>query len=389
MGLHRWGPDAGLPALNWSWLSALSTRADAARGDKCPLPLTLASMHDNCHYHASWPGENMTLQPLHNHSGELSPAGLTLQDQRRIQDALDGSTSPNTRRAYNQAWRRFEAWGASRGRGHSLPASPELVAAFLAELAEAGKSVATLRLTKSALAAVHRSTGHQDPTDNEGVKKVMAGIARANGRPQRQAKPLTETALAAVKATAGIPRRHRGRAIRAENAWDARRRGQVDVALLSVLRDGLLRRSEASALRWGDVDVQEDGSARLHVRRSKTDPEAEGAVLYIGSEAAAALVAIMPEGFAVVDPSTPVFELSESQIGRRVNAAAKAAGLGDGFTGHSGRVGMAQDLAAAGVELPALMNAGRWKSPKMPARYTEGQAVGRGAVARYYQRKGG
>ena len=67
----------------------------------------------------------------------------------------------------------------------------------------------------------------------------------------------------------------------------------------------------------------------------------------------------------------------------------KAAGLGDGFTGHSGRVGMAQDLAAAGVELPALMTAGRWKSSKMPARYTEGQAAGRGAVARYYQRRGG
>ena len=101
------------------------------------------------------------------------------------------------------------------------------MAAFLAELAEAGKSVATLRLTKSALAAVDRSTGHQDPTDNEGVKKVMAGIARANGRPQRQAKPLTENALAAVKATAGIPKRHQGRAVRAENAWDTRRRGQV------------------------------------------------------------------------------------------------------------------------------------------------------------------
>ena len=113
----------------------------------------------------------------------------------------------------------------------------------------------------------------------------------------------------------------------------------MDVALLSVLRDGLLRRSEASALRWGDVELQDDGSARIHVRRSKTDPEAEGAVLYIGPDAAAALVAILPEGFAVVDPSTTVFGLSESQIGRRVNAAAKAAGLGDGFTGHSGRGG--------------------------------------------------
>ena len=213
----------------------------------------------------------------------------------------------------------------------------------------------TLRLTKSALAAVHRSTGHQNPTDNEGVRKVMAGLARANGRPQRQAKPLTETALAAVKATAGIPRRYRDRAVRAENAWAARRRGQVDIALLSVLRDGLLRRSEAAALRWGDVEIQGRGSARLHVRRSKTDPEAEGAALYIGSDAASALVAIMSEGFAVVDPSTLVFGLSASQIGRRVNAAAKAS-----------------PATAAGwawpriwpprpVRLPALMTAGRWK----------------------------
>ena len=93
-------------------------------------------------------------------------------------------------------------------------------------------------------------------------------------------------------------------------------------------------------------------------------------------------------GVAVVDPSTPVFGLSASQIGRRVNAAAKAPGLGDGFTGHSGRVGMAQDLAASGVELPALMTAGRWKSSKMPARYIERQAAGRGAVARNYQQRG-
>ena len=60
---------------------------------------------------------------------------------------------------------------------------------------------------------------------------------------------------------------------------------------------------------------------------------------------------------------------------------ARETGLGDGSTG---RVGMAQDLAATGVELPALMTAGRWKSAKMPARHTERQAADRGAVARYY-----
>ena len=311
----------------------------------------------------------MALQPLHHPSGDLAPNGLTLQDQRRIQAALDGSTSANTRRAYAQAWRRFEVWIKQRGPGHPLPATPELVAAFLAELAEEataltprGKSVATLRLTKSALAAVHRSTGHQDPTDNEGVRKVMAGIARANGRPQ-----------------------HQGRAKRGESARDAERRGRVDVALLSVLRDGLLRISEAADLRCGDVELQEDGVALLHIRRSKTDPEAEGAVLYVAQAAAQALQAIMPEDAGVVDPAAPVFGLSASQIGRRIDAAAKAAGLGEGFTGHSGRVGMAQDLAPSGVELPELMTAVRWKSSRMPARYTERQTAGRGAVARYYQ----
>ena len=328
----------------------------------------------------------MTIQPLPQDSGALAHRGLTLPDQRRIRTALESSTSANTRRAYDQAWRRFVAWAEARGIP-ALPATPELAAAFLAELAEEGRSVATLRLQKSALAKVHRSAGHPDPTDNEGVKQVLAGIARANGRPHRQAKPLTAEALAAVKATAKAPRQHQGRVRRGESARDAERRGRVDVALLSVLRDGLLRRSEAAELRWADVELQEDGAALLHVRRSKTDPE--GAVLYIGQAAAQALRAIMPEDAAVLDPATPVFGLSAGQIGRRVNAAAKAAGLGDGFTGHSGRVGMAQDLAASGVELPELMTAGRWKRSRMPAKYTERQAAGRGAVARYYQGRGG
>ena len=329
----------------------------------------------------------MTIQPLPQDSGELAPRGLTLPDQRRIQTALESSTSSNTRRAYDQAWRRFVAWAEARGIP-ALPATPELAAAFLAELAEEGRSVATLRLQKSALAKVHRSAGHPDPTNNEGVRQVLAGIARANGRSQRQAKPLTAEALAAVKATAKAPRQHQGRARRGESARDAERRGRVDVALLSVLRDGLLRRSEAAELRWGDVELQEDGAALLHVRRSKTDPDAEGAVLYIGQAAAQTLRAITPEDAAVVDPAAPVFGLSAGQIGRRVNATALAAGLGDGFTGHSGRVGMAQDLVASGVELPELMTAGRWKSSKMPARYTERQAAGRGAVARYYRGEG-
>ena len=158
----------------------------------------------------------------------------------------------------------------------------------------------------------------------------------------------------------------------------------MDLALLSVLRDGLLRRSEAHSLKWEDVDFRNNGNALLQLRRSKTDQEGEEVVIYIGKQAAEALKAIRPAE-EQLDPQAPVFNLSPQQIGRRVTAAAKAAGLGEGFTGHSGRVGMAQDLAATGTELPALMTAGRWKSSKMPARYTERQEAGRDTVAKYYQ----
>jgi hypothetical protein len=45
---------------------------------------------------------------------------------------------------------------------------------------------------------------------------------------------------------------------------------------------------------------------------------------------------------------------------------------------------MAQDLLAAGFELGAIMQAGRWASPTMVARYTEALAAEDGAVAQFH-----
>ena len=175
-----------------------------------------------------------------------TPAGQT-PDNRRMAQALHHSRSPNTRAAYAHAWRRFSAWAQGRG-APPLPAAPERVAAYLTGL-------------------VHRSAGLDDPTAHEGVRRVLAGLARANARPQRQARGLTAGALAAIRATARIPRRSQGRAGRLETSGVADRRGLVDIALASTLRDGLLRRSEAAALRWGEVELLADGSGRLHVRQ--------------------------------------------------------------------------------------------------------------------------
>ena len=247
-----------------------------------------------------------------------------------------------------------------------------------------GKSLATARLRLAAIAAAHRLGGYPDPTSRPLVKATLKRLAREHGKSKKQAKGLTSDALAAVKATARIQRAHQGKRRRKETEAQAARRAAVDLAILQVMRDGLLRRSEAAALRWGDVEGHEDGSGRLHVVRSKTDQAGEGSMLYLGPAAMEALLAIRPQE-AVIDPGASVFRLSSGQISRRIKAATKMAGLGDGFSAHSPRVGMAQDLSAAGAELPELMTAGRWESPTMPARYTQAQAAGRGAVARYYR----
>ena len=46
-----------------------------------------------------------------------------------------------------------------------------------------------------------------------------------------------------------------------------------------------MRRSAATALTWADVELRDNVSDLLQVHRSKTDPEGEGVVIYIGRAA--------------------------------------------------------------------------------------------------------
>ena len=58
--------------------------------------------------------------------------------------------------------------------------------------------------------------------------------------------------------------------------------------------------------------------------------------------------------------------LHPCQVPRIFKAMAREADLPEavagGLSGHSARVGAAQDMVAAGIELPAILHAGRWKS---------------------------
>ena len=177
-----------------------------------------------------------------------------------------------------------------------------------------GKSLSTVRLAVSAIVDAHRRVGLESPV-NAGVTETLRGLARRVGASQRQAKPLDANSLAAIKATAFTPRRSRGGSL--EPADAALRRGQLDVALASVLSDAGLRVAEAAQLRWCDVLDAEEGAGLVYIERSKTDQEGEGAYVAVTPETLEALKQLRQDPGPQTDDE-PVFGLSKSQICRRV-----------------------------------------------------------------------
>ena len=109
--------------------------------------------------------------PRNSHDGvgqHLAPApgaNLTSTHIQRIRSSLDQSTSDNTRKSYASAWASFQSRARIRG-ATAMPASPALVAAYLTHLAEERCVPVT------AIVALHKAAGHQDPTDSEGVKST-------------------------------------------------------------------------------------------------------------------------------------------------------------------------------------------------------------------------
>ena len=135
----------------------------------------------------------MTLQTQHTAN---APATLTDEQRQRVSDALKNAQSENTRRNYAGQHRKFRAWCEREGQS-ALPASPEVVAAYAAELVAEGKSMSTIRLAVSAIIDVHNRRVDLEWPVNAGVSVTLRGSARQLAL----ARSVDEEALAAVRAT--------------------------------------------------------------------------------------------------------------------------------------------------------------------------------------------
>ena len=289
---------------------------------------------------------------------------------------MRGALSAATERALRADSAIFTEWCAAAGR-RSLPAEPATLAAFIDAMAGTRKP-ATIRRYVASIAHMHRGAKVDDPCATNIVRAAVKRMSKAAGVSQTQAGGLTRRLVDKILNAAGLKLK------------DLRNR-----ALLAVAYDTLARRSELVALRLEDLHVSPDGHGSILIRRSKTDQLGEGSTRYLAPDTirivqewvAGALLANGELFRATLKAGRIGGALSPYDVTRIFKSMAVAAGLPaktvETISAHSTRVGAAQDMAASDrIELPAIMQAGGWKSATMVARYTAKQSARRSGAAK-------
>lgn len=364
---------------------------------------------------------------------------------REMLTAFASAAAPNSLRALKQDGEAFDLW-CRRKHYRTYPATPQIVAEWLRERGNEGAAPASLGRYKASLGKLHRLLGLDDPTKHELVRLAIASHRRKVGSQQKQARPLRFRGSVKDPLT-DTPRGIHVRAIL--EACDETPKGLRNRALLSVAYDTGLRACELVAIPVADIIEALDPDARLlRIGRSKGDQDGEGATAYLSPRSVRALsawleAASIDEGpvfrrvivrryaarpkraavnlmcvsgratwdfrrFAARDA---VVARAEYHIGAdalhpgsltpiyrgMILDALEAGAFGDldldhasnliaGFSSHSTRVGLNQDLFAVGETLAGIMDALRWKTPKMPLAYNRNLAAEVGAAGRLLSR---
>lgn len=300
------------------------------------------------------------------------------QDAYRAATAPDyAGDTPNARR--QRASRQYPSWAtwcAERG-ADPLAEDPALVADYLAALADAGASVATIESRRAAIGWLYRAAGRQDPTKAEIVKAVGAGIRRSVGRGRGSAPLLLEDLRRVVGAI--------DTDLDALDDTDpARLRLLRDRALILVGWSAALRRSELAALRATDIR-QRGADLVVHVARSKTDQEGEGADIVLptitGDPLDPAAAWQSWRTAAKVRGATPAWRsinrwsrvteraLQGQDIGDIVQRWTRAAGVAGDITAHSLRSGFVTQAAMSGAGALDIRQVTRHQSDAMLQKY--------------------
>ena len=263
-------------------------------------------------------------------------------------------------------WNRFVAWCEESG-SSSLPASPEDVAAYLKDRWESGAKPSTLKVVAAAITRSHREAGF-DVSAQQGVTRaVLEELTQDDSPGPTRALPLDLDCYLAIRKVAKEKRNGRGG--HEERVSNARRRGALDVAMIGLMRDARLRVNEAAALTWGDLERVHGGSGRVRV--ADTDYR-------VLSADTMKLLSSVRRG---AGDNESLLGMRPNQIAIRIGTAARQAGLGEGYSGESPRLGMIQDMETLGV---LLLGSCRYASAPRPTAAVRPAGSGRTSGTQAY-----
>ena len=281
---------------------------------------------------------------------------------------IDGAYAPSTIRAYRADFTDFIHFCHDRN-ANALPAQPHLIVQYIADLTDSGRSSASIRRALCGLSAIHRLNRFEDPAKDPDVILEMRRMHRKLGRSSKQAGSINANTLEKLLL-----------------ATEDSIRGIRDRALLLVAYDTLCRRSELVSLRVKDVKINKKNgveTSSILLRRSKTDQDSTGKWLHLRERTQIALaewIKKLPEGqemlFCGLNRALDTsLQIGAAQINRIYKKIAKKAGLNESevkrISGHSMRVGAAQDLLNSGASMPIIMQRGRWSKTDTVMRYLE------------------
>ena len=138
---------------------------------------------------------------------------------------------------------------------------------------------------------------------------------------------------------------------------------------------------------------------RCWCARARPTADGRGATLYLARDTVQLVKAWLERGgvdrgrlFRSVRKDGTVGEkLDASQVPRIYKRMARRAEIPDDvvdtLAGHSTRVGAVQDMIACGIELPAILQSGRWTTTRMVQRYGERLLARRSGAAQLAERQ--
>jgi integrase len=276
--------------------------------------------------------------------------------------------SIRTIQGYSADLRIFADWCNQR-KARWMPASPHTVADFV-DCQVTKYRISTIKRRLCAIAFAHRMRDLPTPTEANVVQLAIRRASRKRASRPQQKLGLTDRIRAEI--VAACPK-----------TLD----GVRDAAIISAGYDTLCRSSELAAIELQHLNLHPDGSGSLLIPRAKSDVDGEGRIAHLSPETAK-LVSQWIEGAEL--EIGPLFRslhlhrvadgpMCTSSIRRLIKRATIRAGLDPAvaadLSGHSMRIGAAQDMMLAGFDSLAIMQAGGWKSANVVLRYVENAAT--------------